>query len=407
MKYYLMLPIFFAAASLSAASYELDLQELLPQQTIFHKLTVEGELLQVETEQSDDFLEVSLSGPEVEFRLTTMQGEEWSVPLGTFQLHVLTEKQAEHSRALFDLEATSLLPSPGKLNFSKGPHKLIGSLYKALMSLKGPMHLTLEASSDVALKESLLKLDLMKGSQQLHLTMDDSPTGNHASWNLQSSLFGKGALIDFLINALKEWSDKVQESAPESPTEEILQNICAQISAFMDLAAPLLEWDGIILALDGESSYQNQPDFYELYLKNDFKVSTVTEDWSAFMGSRSHFIAGVDLPYKWNQEFVITNLSSDIERLCAWIQVNAIDQLAEYLDMPSLKYYGSYFPKYFNQALAAIIMKLGEPQEDGTLLLAFSGGAADPSSFGSIDLAETGDLLVNAIKEKVNGFWGN
>lgn len=407
MKYYLMLPLILAAASLSAASYELDLQEAFPQQTLFQKLTVEGELLQIEANESDENLEVSLSGPEVEFRLTTLQGEEWSVPLGTFQLHVLSEMHSERRHVLFDLEATSLIPTPGKLNFSNGSHKLIGSLYKALMSVKGSVHVTLEASSDTALDDAMIKLDLIKGKQQLHLTMHDTANGNHAFWNLQSNLFGKGALVDFLITGLREWSERVQESTPESPTEEVLQNVCSQISAFMDLAAPLLEWDGIVLALDGESLYQNQPDLYELYLKNDFKVSTVTGEWSAFMGSRSHYVAGVDLPYKWEQEFVVTNLSSDIEKLCGWIQVNAIDQLAEYLEMPSLKYYGSYFPKYFNQALATLIMKLGEPQEDGTLLLAFSGGAVDSSTIGSADLADSGKLLVDAIKEKVNGYWGN
>lgn len=406
MKTYLIFPVIFAAASLSAATYELDLQEAFPQQNIFKTLTVEGEALQIQTNTSDEGLEASLSGPEVEFRLTTVDGENWSVPLGSFELNVISQNTTEGNHVLFDFEATSLIQLGRTLDFSHGNHKFAASFFKACMSPRGPIRFAIEASSSTDLPDSMIMFDYVQGKQLFHVKIDKTEAATNASWNLQTRLLGKGALIDLLITALREINSRAQNVTPESPAEELFKNICFQVGVLMDFAAPILDWDGVNLSVEGESTYQDQTELYAISLQNDFTLSTPDNNWKAFMGTRSHYVSGPNLPYAWRQEFVITNLTSDIDRLCQWVQANAIDQLAEFLNMPSITYYGSYFPKYFNQGLAALILKLGTPQEDGTLILALNGGEASSISFGTASLSEMGQLLIDTVKEKVSGYWG-
>jgi len=74
------------------------------------------------------------------------------------------------------------------------------------------------------------------------------------------------------------------------------------------------------------------------------------------------------------------------------------------MNMPSIKYYANYFPKYFIQGLTLAMSSLGEIQEDGTISFKFSGNADGSFVVGGLNSSEIASLIIAKIKEKMGWF---
>lgn len=377
MFYYLILPLILAGMSLSAASYELNLLETFPQQNILEMLTVKGEALQIKADADSELnLDILLTGPEVELCLRTVQGKEWHYSLRSIHMHVLNQDHSGSRSVLLDLESTLSTSSTGQPN---------------------PFHLLMDATYNADLTDSALEIDFSQGKQHIHMNLDSKNDKTNASWKVQSGL-GKGALIDLLIFTLKEVGESAKDVIPENRSEKLVKDICSQIGVFLDLLSPLQEWEGVNVNIDGESTYQNSSELFEIFFKNDFYLSSHQPDWNTFMGICSHYSSGPEVPYEWSQEIIIKNPANDIERIADWIQNNAIKQLAEYLNMPSLAYYESYFPFYFNQGLKTLLRNLGEHRPNGTFVFVLSGGENGSVVIQGYNLLQLGQLLIDSIK---------
>jgi hypothetical protein len=394
------------AFSLSAAKYEVDLQEYFPKQLIFKSMVIEGDFLCTETDlDREDGYEIFLAGPKVQFRLVTLDDGEWGITLNSVELHLLRQASASGWKNLLDLRGNSSL---GKLDFQNGAKGFVSTLLKTFIGSKGAFHFRVDSQSEEASADSSFAISFAKGKQRLSLTSDSSSDLSSAAWQIESSLLGKGTLIDLLITAIKEINNAAQQATvkAENRIEETVQQLCLQLGAFFDFAAPLLEWEGANVMISGDAKSQDEADSFLLLMNNDFKLSIYQNTWSAELGTRSYYLSKANAPCEWKQEFIIKNPSNDLDKLCQWIQVNATEKLANYLEAPSIAYYGNYFPSYFSSALKMLFVKLGEPQADGTLLLTLSGEGSLSTSVGYYNVSEVAQLLVNSVKEKVGGyFW--
>lgn len=304
MRYFIFLSLFlfhFSATCLSAATYELDLEEYFPNQAILKTLTLEAEILHAEVILNDgsfyamssndawpafsEIQQVTFSGPTVNVRLTTQNGYELTRSTSAFKLEFLNELHGEGREVSLNLTAT-------------------------------PIDLGHEDESS-----------------------QDTST-DLSYYLLKSFLLGNQKQIRFAI----------------------------KISTYSELAI------AVEVGLEQQS----------LHLEF-LKMKTYQED-------------------SW--KIIVKNPIQDIENIAKWMQMHGVDQLAMLFDMPSISYYGNYFPKYFAQALILVLTGLGEPQANGTLHFVVTHNTGESFQIAGIKANEIGFLFIQKIKDSMGGWWG-
>lgn len=420
-----VLCIQLSATALSAATFELNMAELFPQQNLIQTVQIEADSLQAEITLNDgqildglasdqwpalsDISQISVEGPEVQFKVITQSGSEWTRSLGSFDLKLANVVNDTRKEMSLDLHATPLHKIFEQKD-STSAFNLGHSLFKTLMLVaKGDFHLYLVASADLEENNHpSMKLEFELGEQALtfevHDHQDDLKTG---AWKIRGNGFGKGSLVDLVLSAIRMVSEECKKMSAETEYDQMLQHVFYGVDLFLDLTAPISDWTGITLIVEGSFDYlSKETGAFFTHLNNHFRLETYDGSWNTSLGSKSYVSVGMEESSAWSQEFILKNPAHDLEKAAVWIQQNWTDQLAIMLDMPSIKYYSDYFPKYFIQGLTAVMSSLGEIQEDGTVSFKISSDSLGSFTIDGVSPSELASLFIEKIKEKIGGWWG-
>lgn len=414
-----------SATALSAATFELNMADLFPQQNLIKAVQIEANNLEAEITLNDgqiidgltcdewpslaDIARISVEGPEVQFKVITQSGSEWTRSLGSFDLKLANVINDTRKELSLDLHATPLHKIFDAKDAASG-FNLGHALFKTLMLVANDdFHLYLLGSSDPEENahpsmEMVFELGNQSLAFEVHDKQDDLKVG---AWKIRGNGFGKGSLVDLVLSAIRMTSAECKKMAAETEYDQMLQEVFYGIDLFLDLTAPIADWTGITLIVNGSFDYlSKETGVFCTNLHNHFQLETYDGSWSTSLGSKSHLSVDMKASTAWSQEFILRNPAHDLEKIAAWIQQNWTDQLAILLDMPSIKYYSDYFPKYFIQGLTSIMSSLGEIQEDGTVSFKFCSNSFGSFTIDGVSPSEIADLFIAKIKEKIGGWWG-
>lgn len=407
--------------TLSAATLEFDIANIFPQQNLIQKVRIEAESLQAEmtlnngqvldpivTKQWPSFSDIAqilVLGPEVKFKVITQNGSEWTRSLGSFDLKFSNIANVNRREMTLDLNAKPLNKVFEQKN-SKTAASFGHYLFKTLMlSAEGDIHLYLFTSMDLvqnAHPEMKIKFELDKQSLAFEWQdqQNDVKAGN---WKIFGNGFGKNSLVDLVIKTIRTMSEEYRNLKDKTEYDLLLQKVFYGLDLFLDFTSPISEWTGVNLTVQGSFDYLSKDDVFLTHINNYLQLDAYDGRWSASVGSKSYFSIGVPDSPTWSQEFNLKNPAHDMEKVAGWIQVNWTNQLADLLNMPSIKYYANYFPKYFIQGLTLVMTSLGEIQEDGTISFKLSSNSDGAFTIGGLNTSELASLIIAKIREKMGG----
>ncbi|MBA3239299.1 MAG: hypothetical protein H0T62_13270 [Parachlamydiaceae bacterium] len=411
-----------SAPTLSAGIVELNMAELFPQQNLIQAVQIEAENLHAEITLNDgqaiDFLaldqwpelsdiaQITVEGPEVQFKVITQSGSEWTRSLGSFDLKLSNLTNGTRKEMTLDLHATPL----HKIFEQKDSVFDLGhTLFKTLLLVaKGDIHLYMVASTD--LEENThpsMKLEFELDKQTLAFEVHDQQDNlKIGAWKICANGFGKGSLVDLVLSAIRLVSEECKKMSAESEYDYMLQQVFYGVDLFLDLTAPIAEWTGVTLTAQGDFVFLSKDAFaFAAHFNNHFQLETYDGSWNTSLGSKSYVSVGMEDSSAWSQEFIFKNPAHDLEKAAAWIQQHWTDKLATMLDMPSIKYYSDYFPKYFIKGLTRVMSSLGEIQEDGTVSFKLSSSPSGTFTICGYTPSEIASLLIAKVKELVGGWW--
>ncbi|WP_019215414.1 hypothetical protein [Legionella tunisiensis] len=413
----------FMTTSVCAASYELNIAELIQNQNIIQTLRIEADNLTAKITlnngQTIDALasdtwplffetaQISVTGPNVLFKLVTQDGNEWERVFSSFNLLISNLVRDGRREVTLDLHAIPFKEIGKQIN-KKTTLNLAQFLLKAfILGAEGEIHFKLQASA--ALEENahpLMKIELEQNGQSLSFEMQAQQDGLKIGvWKIRGNGFGKGSITELLLTALRNMSEECRKLNPKTDYEVMLQTVFYGVDLFLDLTAPIVQWDGITVSAQGSFDYQSKDvDTFSTHLNNHFQLTAYDGSWSAQLGSKTYASVGMKDSPALTQQFIISNPASDIEKIAQWIQTHWVDQLATVLNMPSIKYYAYYFPTYFGQGLVMVMLSLGEPQEDGTITFTLSGSTLGSFEISKTNVSDLGALVIKKIKGKTGGW---
>jgi hypothetical protein len=425
--FYFLLCFQLTSLSLFAASYEINMAELFPQQNLIQKIQVEAEHLQAhvtlisgqkidalyesQLPQVSDIAQISVMGPEVKFKVTTQSGNEWTRSMSSFNLQISNLIINGRSELAIELYATPFNKIVDLNNENNTQLNFASYLFKSLvLGAQGDMHFKLQVSGDSEGKtHPSINLEMELSKQHLFFESHHLQDGLiKGAWKIQGNGFGKGSLVDIIISAIKMMSEENRKIVLENLSEYdlLLKNIFYGIDTFLDITSPITKWDGITFINQGSFDFLSKdPSSFLTHLDNYFQLAAYDGSWTTSLSSKSTFSLGIESMSPWSQEFIIKNPVQDLEKIAQWIQIHWTDKLSVLLNMPSIKYYGDYFPKYFVQALMTVMMSLGEIQEDGTMSFKMTSGPMDSFEIGNVNISEIASLFVAKVKEKIGGWW--
>ncbi|MBA3239298.1 MAG: hypothetical protein H0T62_13265 [Parachlamydiaceae bacterium] len=362
LSFFSFLYIQLSIIALSATTYELNIAQLIPQQNLIQTVQLEAENLKAELTLNDgqiisaldvsqwpslsDITQISVAGPEVQFKVTTLSGSEWTRSLSYFDFKLSSVDKDGRKEMMLDLHAA---PSDRTIvqNDLISELNLGEYLFKALILLADEdIHLNLLTSSDLEDNDHpFMKMELELGKQSLTFKLYDQPDDvKTGAWKIRGNGFGKGSLIDLILYAIRMMSDECRKMSAESEYDQKLQKVFYGIDLILDLTTPISEWTGVALTAHGSFDYQSkEPGIFSTHHHNHFQLEATDGSWSGALGSKSYFSVGMEDSPVWSQEFILKNPNNDLEKAATWIQQNWTDQLAVMLDMPSIKYYSVNF----------------------------------------------------------------
>lgn len=421
-SFLLLFSIQLITNTLSAATLELDMTNILPQQNLIKTVRIEAQSLQAEialnngqvldplvTQQWPSFSDIALilvQGPEVQFKVITQNGSEWTRSLGAFDLQITNVVHANRREIAVDLHGRSLHKIFKQVN-GKTVSNFGYYLFKTLMLLAdGNIHFYLSTSMDLENNaHPAMKTTFELDSQSLTFELQEKQDAvKEGFWKINGNGFGKGSLADLVISALRTMSEEYRNLEEKTEYDQLLQQALYGVDLFFDFTAPLSKWTGISVTLQGSFDYLFKDAIFFTHINNYFQLDAYDGSWSTSLGSKSYFSNGVADSPVWSQEFNLKNPAHDLQKAAEWIQLNWANQLADLMNMPSIKYYANYFPKYFIQGLTLAMSSLGEIQEDGTISFKFSGNADGSFVVGGLNSSEIASLIIAKIKEKMGWF---
>lgn len=420
---FLVAACILSAPALSAATVELNMAELFPQQNLIQTVQIEAENLHAEMTLNDgqsinilaldkwpeisDIAQIIVDGPEVQFKVITLSGSEWTRSLGSFDLILSNLINDSRKEMTLDLHATPL----HKIFDQKDSVLDLGqTLFKTLLLVaKGDIHLYMVGSADVEENaHPSMKLEFELDKQILAFEVHDQQDNlKIGAWKICANGFGKGSLVDLVLSAIRLMSEECKKMSAESEYDQMLQQVFYGVDLFLDLTAPIAEWTGVTLTVQGDFVFLSKDACaFASHFNNHFQLETYDGSWNTSLGSKSYVSVGMEDSSAWSQEFIFKNPAHDLEKAAMWIQQHWTDELATMLDMPSIKYYSDYFPKYFIKGLTLVMSSLGEIQEDGTVSFKFSSSTLSDFTICGYAPPEIADLIVTKVKELVGGWWG-
>ena len=423
MRYISFLTMFFlqlSTTALSAATFEINIAEFFPQQNLIKTVQIEAASLQTQMTLTDgqiidslpsqwppisEITTISVKGPEVQFKVITQSGSEWTRSLGSFDLKLSNTVNVNEGRKemVLDLHATPL----HKIFEQKNPESPLSFshyLFKTLMlSSKGNIHFYLIAATDF--KENThpsLKMVFELDKQNLTVELLDQPDGlKTGTWKISGNGLGKNSLVDLVLSAIRAMSDECKKIPAPTEYDQILKNIFYGIDLFLDFTAPISEWTGITVTETGSFDYiSNDTGIFSTHLNNHILLEAYDGSWNISLGSKSYLSFDMTDAPTWSQEFIVKNPERDLKKAAEWIQLHWVDQLSALLDMPSLKYYANYFPKYFISGLTLVMSSLGEMQEDGTVSFKLNNNSSGSFTLAGLSPSEIAYLIIAKIKER-------
>lgn len=414
--------LLFISNAISAATIEFDVANIFPQQNLIQTVKIEAESLQAEmtlnngqildpltTSSWPSFSEIAqilVQGPEVQFKVLTKNGSEWTRSLGSFNLKFLNVVNANRREMSLDLHAVPLQKAFEQKNTKKSASFGYYLLKTLMLIAKGNVHVNLLIATD--LEENahpLIKMTYEVNKQSLDFELQDQPNElTSGTWKIYSNGLGKNSLVDLLIKALRTMSDEYKNLKEKTEYEQLLQKAFYGMELFLDFTAPISEWSGIGLTIQGSFDYLSNSSVFSTHINNYVQLDAYNGSWSTSFGSKSYLSLGIADSPTWSQEFNLKNPANDLQKIAEWVQRNGANQLAELINMPSIKYYIDYFPKYFIQGLTVVMSSLGENQEDNTLTFKFVGNSDGSFTIGGLNTSEVSSLIIAKIKEKMGGW---
>ncbi|MDR3504423.1 MAG: hypothetical protein P4L79_17795 [Legionella sp.] len=409
--------------TVSAATLEFDVANIFPQQNLIQTVKIEAESLQAEmtlnngqildplaTSSWPSFSEITqvlVQGPEVQFKVLTKNGSEWTRSLGSFDLKFLNIVNANRREMSLDLQAIPLDKVFEQKNTKKAA-SLSYYLFKTLMLIaKGNVHVNLLISTDLEKNaHPLMKINYELNKQSLDFELQEQPNElTSGTWKIYSNGLGKNSLVDLVIKALRTMSEEYKNLKEKTEYDQLLQKAFYGMELFLDFTAPISEWTGIGLTIQGSFDYLSNSSVFSTHINNYVQLDAYNGSWSTSFGSKSYFSLGIADSPMWSQEFNLKNPANDLQKIAEWVQLNGSKQLAELINMPSIKYYTDYFPKYFIQGLTVVMSSLGENQEDKTMSFKFIGNSDGSFTIGGLNTSEVSSLIIAKIKEKMGGWY--
>lgn len=416
----ILLSLFYMGSLSAMLRYEISLEEYLSSQIPLKSIILEGEHLQAQVKMADgsdydivssadwphirEINEINFRAPEVTLTLVAKSGYKFIKKLSSFDFHI--EQQFSNGRHEICLVLNSRLifhPEDEISDEEQDNCDMESWLFPIMRTLfyGDSIHVALRVSADVANhSKPFLTFEVESSGQSLFFQLEDKGTEKIASWAIDGSLGGKGSIIQCLVRALST-INKLGISF-SSIAQDRLSFLLHYTQVVADYTSPWRDWKGVGLSIFGTACYREMnPETWSVQSENRVQLQAQYDSWVFGFSSNTSYICGDSTYGQANQEIRIDNPSKNIVLLAGWIQENALEPLAEYTNTPSLIYYGTYFANYFRDALAMILLNVGELQEDGSLLLRFSRDAEGNLWIGDCQINNFGNLLINYIKQKL------
>jgi hypothetical protein len=436
MRYYLFL-VFIFCARLSAATFELNVAELFPQQNLIQAFQLnaeclpveltfnDGQTIEVSTEEMSDldlssFTQISIGAPNVNFKVITQNGQEWSRSLSSFRLKISHLIKDGRKVMTLDIHAIPSQEPVRPINFNFEPFLQIAghqdadilklsSLYffKTLLLLaEESIHLKLEASVDIDNSFPGLKFDLELGGQSLVYELNDHPDGiKIGAWKIQGVTKYEGkSLINLVLSLAKMFNVECQKISAETPYDRMLQNFFNTADMLLSFLTSTSVWEGLTVIGEGSFVFQSNDSLYiSTELNNHFRIGTNSGNWRS-ISSKGHFSFDVQNDPQLYQKFIVRIPVSDLESTANWIKYLLSGGRHGGLDVFAYMAYGVNVNQYMIQALTLAILNIGEIHDDGTVSF---GITLNPKSFslGNLSPLETIDLIIAKIKELIASWW--
>lgn len=376
---------FFHIQAEEQKRWEINLENWLPSQVPFSKVAVESTHLDAQIVLQDgsvycwdnedewpeikEINEINLSGMQATLILVMKTGEEICAPLDGVCLQLVQNFQNTRREVSLDL---SLLPSKKEDSdnkFEAAFSSLTVTLIRTLI-LGGDdaIRLHLQGAADIDTGQHPsggLQIELGADSLELNFALLESQTT--FDWALRGELSGDALLVNRIVNAFKLIGKGTKLIDLDNRKQELLQWFISYGERIADLIQPFIGWEGMGISILGKSAYEEiDEELFELSNVMRFQLEAVNGSGMAWIASETNFIGGGENASQWRQAIVVDNPGENLLKIAQWIQKNALDDLANFLNTPSIKYFG-YLGERFALELAKLFDMLGSKQEDGTL----------------------------------------
>lgn len=407
------------AASEDKNRWQLNVDEWLPEKVPFKSIEIEASVMDAYIIMEDgsyhewtsattfpeswQIREIALSGPESNLILVTRSGEELKFPLNTVALR-LTQHYVDGRREVGldfncfpegdeeeDFEVTSIVANIAKTVIFGGMDSI---------------HLKLQASSDLLspTTEPSLAVLFEMGDGSLELNISSLDGVQKAEWRLAGEFGDHSVFMKRIVKAVRLIGKSATLMQVDSEYKRMLKNVLSYsetIADYTDIALKTISGTAEI-AGDSEFMLAESGDFGG-HFNNQLEIKSTHENWSALVGTETSLSGGPESPYQWRQALVVSNPAQNLLNFARWVRLNALQDLANFLNTPSIVYFG-YLGEKFSQVLVTMFESLGNKQEDGSL--AFSIARDGEGSFwvGETCVNQIGPNLYQKLKEKAR-FW--
>ena len=409
----------FAVAP-SMNRWQFNVDEWLPQQVPFRSIEIEAKVMdayvimedgsyfewnpKTQLPESKQIREIAISGPESNLILITREGEELTFPLNTVALS-LTQHYVDGRREVAldfnclpegdededDFEVTSIVAKIAKTVIFGGMDSI---------------HLKLQASSDVfsPTVEPSLGVLFELGDGSLELNLSNLEGVQKADWRLAAEFGDNSVFMKRIVKAIRIIGKSASLMQVDSEYKRMLQNVLSyaqNIADYTDIALKTISGTAAVSG-DADMMLLESGDFSG-HFDNQIEIKSTYDNWSALVGTETRMAGGPDAPYQWRQAVVVSNPAQNLLNFARWVRINALQDLANFLNTPSITYFG-YLGERFSQVLVTLLDSLGNKQEDGSLAFSIARDGDGSIWIGETCVNQIGPNLYQKLKEKAR-FW--
>lgn len=393
--------------------WELNIGEWLPEQVPFKSIGIQadsmdayilyddGTYLEWKPSSSPDsshIKEIYISGPNANLILTTRFDEKISVPVNSLALQMNQEYKDGRRKVSLDF---SCLPEPQEMDENEEISSIIAGVVRALLfGGMDQIQLYLEASSDPSV-HVLLKL----GDGTLGLNFSNLEGVQKADWLLEAEVGENSVIMKRIVLALRALHKSATLMKVETEYEKMLKNTLEYSTKVADYLDIILKTVAGTAAVTGDVEFQlAEAGDFKGHLNNRIEFESTHENISVLVATQTAMEGGPEMPYQWSQKLVVSNPAQNLLMFMRWIRVNALTDLANCLNMPSITYYG-YLGERFSLILVTFFESIGQLQEDGSILFSIARDSEGEIWVGQTALSGLGSSLYKMLKDKAPIWW--